>query len=199
MLRLLLFCLSVSALITSETLASTHTLKNHELLEKLGLVRIRGPNSHHTKRLAVESRHHSRSDDSHMFVIKLPPFPHYYVHNKPTDEGPSKKIPVGFKSNGKPSKVYHWNLPFLKKVASQKNKSRLGEDNILDMQDIKLWNEVLDKPAKDQPKKVIKPSYYVPYKPKKGLVVKYFPGNGKPKGFYVIDKSKRTQYHKLSP
>ena len=44
------------------------------------------PPSHHRKRLAVESRHHSRPDDSHMFIIKLPPNPVYYTKTNAAHE-----------------------------------------------------------------------------------------------------------------
>lgn len=50
---------------------------------KLGLGKLHVSSSHHKKRLAVESRHHGRPDDSHMFVIKLPPNPYYYTNNGP--------------------------------------------------------------------------------------------------------------------
>lgn len=50
---------------------------------KLGLSKLQVPPAHNRKRLAVESRHHSRPDDSHMFVIKLPPNPYYYGNAKP--------------------------------------------------------------------------------------------------------------------
>lgn len=64
----------------------------------LGLTKLRTPPAHNRKRLAVESRHHSRPDDSHMFVIKLPPNPYYYGDVKPvhtdknaiTDDGNRK-------------------------------------------------------------------------------------------------------------
>ncbi|KAJ8941066.1 hypothetical protein NQ314_010503 [Rhamnusium bicolor] len=174
--------------------------KNHELLAKIGMQRIRGPNSHHRKRLAVESRHHSRSDDSHMFIIKLPPNPHYYANNRPNSVGDihtkSKNLPVGFKNNGKPAKIYHWNIPVLKKMAS-KHKSRGKDYNDIDIQNPESWNEVLDKPMKE--KKTLKPSYYVPAKPKKSSFTKFFPGNGKPHSFYVIEKSKKAHYHRLLP
>ncbi|XP_017873192.1 PREDICTED: uncharacterized protein LOC108620767 isoform X2 [Drosophila arizonae] len=55
----------------------THAL-NKKLLSKLGFVKVKAPNSHNRKRLAVESRRHSSRDDSHMFIIKLPPNLHYY-------------------------------------------------------------------------------------------------------------------------
>lgn len=53
------------------------------LFSKLGLSKLKISPSHNRKRLAVESRHHGRPDDSHMFVIKLPPNPYYYTHTKP--------------------------------------------------------------------------------------------------------------------
>ncbi|XP_072380438.1 uncharacterized protein [Diabrotica undecimpunctata] len=173
--------------------------KNHDLLTQLGLQRIKGPNSHHRKRLAVESRHHSRSDDSHMFIVKLPPHPHYYVHNKPNSvdniHSKSRNLPVGFQNNGKPAKIYHWNLPLMKKAAStHKAKS---DDYLMDFRHQESWNEVLDKPMKE--KKPHKPYYYVPAKPKKSGFTKYFPGNGKPHSFYVIEKSKKAHYHRLLP
>lgn len=169
------------------------------MLTKLGLQKIRGPNTHHRKRLAVESRHHSRSDDSHMFIIKLPPNPHYYALNNPNSVLPddAQKIPVGFKSNGKPGKIYHWNLPVLKKIVETKQKSRTSDVDI-DLDHPESWNEVFDKPVHPN-KKPLKPSYYVPQKPKKSNFMKYFPGNGKPHSFYVIEKNKRAHYHRLLP
>lgn len=54
----------------------------------LGLSKMKTLPGHHRKRLAVESsRHHSRPDDSNMFVIKLPPNPYYYAN---TNTGHSK-------------------------------------------------------------------------------------------------------------
>lgn len=172
--------------------------KNHDLLTKLGLQKIRSPNTHHRKRLAVESRHHARADDSHMFIIKLPPNPHYYAINNPNSVLPAdaKKIPVGFKSNGKPGKIYHWNIPVLKKIVESKQKSRTNDVDF-DIEHPESWNEVLDKPNDYLNKKPLKPSYYVPQKPKKSNFMKYFPGNGKPHSFYVIEKNKRAQYHRL--
>ncbi|XP_050311160.1 uncharacterized protein LOC126746808 isoform X2 [Anthonomus grandis grandis] len=173
--------------------------KNHDMLTKLGLQKIRSPNTHHRKRLAVESRHHSRSDDSHMFIIKLPPNPHYYALNKPNSVLPeAEKVPVGFKSNGKPGKIYHWNIPVLKKMVESKQKSRTNDvDNDL-LDHPENWNEVLEKPMRSN-KKPLKPSYYVPLKPKKSNFMKYFPGNGKPHSLYIIEKNKRAHYHRLLP
>lgn len=133
-----------------------------------------------------------------MFVIKLPPNPHYYVHNRPNSYmEPENKVPVGFKSNGKPGKIYHWNIPVIKKIAQSKAKSRKSDDSMI--VDIKHtnWNDVLDKPLTN-PSSYKKPSYYVPAKLKKSSFFKYFPGNGKPKSFYVIEKNKRKAHrHKL--
>ncbi|KAL1494950.1 hypothetical protein ABEB36_010451 [Hypothenemus hampei] len=179
--------------------------KNHELLTKLGLQKIRSPNTHHRKRLAVESRQHNRADDSHMFIIKLPPNPHYYAMNKPTASIPSEKIPVGFKSNGKPDKIYHWNLPALKRVVASKQKMhRINDLDHFDdvMSHPENWNEVFDKSMMmnqnhNHNRKPLKPTFYVPQKPKKSNFMKYFPGNGKPHLLYVIEKNKRAQYHRL--
>ncbi|CAG9855804.1 unnamed protein product [Phyllotreta striolata] len=173
--------------------------KNHELLTKLGLQKIRGPNSHHKKRLAVESRHHSRSDDSHMFIVKLPPHPHYYVHNAQNSldiHSKSRNLPVGFKNNGRPAKIYHWNLPLMQQLTAGRN---VYSDKypVVDFRQSQSWNDIIDKPPKE--KKPKKPSYYVPSKPKKSKFTKYFPGNGKPHSFYVIENSKKGHYHKLLP
>ncbi|GJQ79988.1 hypothetical protein Trydic_g9463 [Trypoxylus dichotomus] len=189
---------------------SRKSLKTHDVLTKIGFSRIRAPNSHHKKRLAVESRQHSRSDDSHMYIIKLPPNQHYYVHNRPNAlaEEPSKNLPVGFKNNGRPAKIYHWNIPVLKKINNTKifHKTRLN-NKVANFKNADNWNDVLDKPPKGKKSKkgdkilnYKKQSFYVPAKPKKSSFFKYFPGNGKPKSFYVIDSSKKkAHYHRLLP
>ncbi|KAF5270192.1 hypothetical protein FQR65_LT05672 [Abscondita terminalis] len=139
------------------------------------MTRVRAPNSHHRKRLAVESRHHSRSDDSHMFIVKLPPNPYYYTHNAPNAVvESSKKLAVGFKSNGKPGKIYHWNMPFLKKMSASRSKSRTSDAYFNNAPNSNMWNEVLDKPVKIK-KNSYKSSYYVPAKTKKASLTKYFP------------------------
>ncbi|XP_063904736.1 uncharacterized protein LOC135123789 [Zophobas morio] len=190
----LMFLLLLTTAITATD--STPARKKHELFTKLGFKRIKAPNTHHRKRLAVESRHHTRSDDSHMYVIKLPPNPHYYAHYAPNSFAiPRKNIPVDFTSNGKPAKVYHWNIPVIKKIVSAKHKSRTTDTNIPN--DIDFQNEVFDKPEKER--KATKPTYYVPVKPKKASFMKYFPGNGKLHSFYVIESSKKAHYHRLLP
>lgn len=49
---------------------------------KLGFTKVKAPNSHNRKRLAIESRRHASPDDSHMFIIKLPPNMYYYSNPK---------------------------------------------------------------------------------------------------------------------
>jgi len=193
---------------------------NHELLTRLGMSRRRMPLNHHKKRLASESRHHGvNSDDSHMFIIKLPPNPYYYSHLKPTKVSSSfnsvNKVPVSFRANGKPARVYHWNIPVLKKIASNARRKSAGSK--LQMQDSKIYNiqktspwshnegnEVHEKskPIKQHRKSnhIEKPSvsYYAPASQRKTMIQKYFPGNGKPHSFYVIEKSKKpAYYHRL--
>nr|CAI5862100.1 unnamed protein product [Callosobruchus analis] len=105
----------------------------------------------------------------------------------------SKKLPVGFKNNGKPAKIYHWNLPVLKKMASKYKKSA---NHKVDLSYPESFNEILEKPMKE--KKPLRPSYYVPAKAKKTNFMKYFPGNGKPHSFYVIE-GRKAHYHRLLP
>lgn len=54
----------------------------------------------------------------------------------------------------------------------------------------------------DERQKILKkkssPSYYAPYKPKKQNFQKYFPGNGKPKSFYIIENKENKQQKKVS-
>lgn len=179
--------------------------------------RRRLPPNHHRKRVASESRHHGvNSDDSHMFIIKLPPNPYYYSHNKPVKASSHfnsvNKVPVSFRANGKPARVYHWNIPVLKKMASEKRRKSSSrhhaqDSKIFNIQKTSPWtdrqgNEVVheDKPKgmkqnrksnHDQKSSV---SYYTPVTQRK-TIQKYFSGNGKPQSFYVIEKSKKPAYY----
>jgi hypothetical protein len=60
--------------------ARKNLMSNHELLSSLGLSKMPSPSNHHRKRLATQSRHVGRPDDSRIFVVKLPPNPYYYSH-----------------------------------------------------------------------------------------------------------------------
>ncbi|XP_035897436.1 uncharacterized protein LOC118505582 isoform X2 [Anopheles stephensi] len=200
-------------------------LSNAELFGKLGLGKVRPATNHHKKRLAEESRHYGRPDDSHMYVIKLPPNPYYYTNNAPlnsiSDVG--KQVPVGFKSNGKPARIYHWNIPVLKKMLGAKqsrhpNSRRHDDiDELIDIKEIPTWTKPWE--AVPREKSLLKvgsherdadtrlakrkfPTYYAPAKKqpgggksKKHAGGKYNTGsNGKPQSFYILgDKGSRTK------
>ncbi|XP_017129222.1 uncharacterized protein LOC108147309 [Drosophila elegans] len=251
---------------------SAHGL-NKKLLSQMGFMKVKAPNSHNRKRLAVESRRHSSRDDSHMFIIKLPPNMHYYAgpgaknalpdqqdksigsnsgggggvgkkhgnapSNKMTVAATSvadtratsstpaaataaeatatsqvteasalkangKKVSFPFSSNGRPGRIYHWNLPVLKEALSKKahfaHVSAADRNRLLDIQSVPTWrqpweNETAEKGfsaggGKAKYRKSLKPkspTYYAPAQAvSKQSFHKYFAGNGKPKGFYVI-------------
>lgn len=139
--------------IASEGISSgfetVHT-SNAALLNRLGLAPLEIPDGHHKKRLAgpeppgfgLQSRIHqpySRRHghrDSHVYIVKLPASPPYYTITKPhktvKDDGVTKtgpNFPVGFQGNGKPAKIYHWNLPVVKKITEKKRlQSQLRTD-----------------------------------------------------------------------
>lgn len=140
--------------------------------------------SYYRKRLAVDERHTSRTDDSHMFIIKLPPNPHYYVQNYVHSNSAvpkNSKLPVGFQANGKPKRIYHWNIPVLKKMKlSGRLSPRQHVNNVEKTAQARVYHKI--------------PSYYSPLKES---FHKYFQGNGKLKSFYVIEKNKKSQKHKL--
>ena len=114
---------------------------NAAILNRLGLVPLEIPDGHHKKRLAgpeppafgAQSRIHQSYSrrhghrDSHVYVVKLPASPPYYTFTKPhksvkDDKGTKNtgNLPVGFHSNGKTAKIYHWNLPLMMKMAEKK-------------------------------------------------------------------------------
>ncbi|KAL7727501.1 hypothetical protein ACLKA6_002124 [Drosophila palustris] len=219
---------------------------NKKMLNKMGFMKVKAPNSHNRKRLAVESRRHASRDDSHMFIIKLPPNLHYYagpngvrnsldaahphqmsnsVHDnaqkiaaflatestkgtEPTEASAlktnGKKVSFPFSSNGRPGRIYHWNLPVLKQALHKKphfaHVSADDRNRLLDIENIPTWrkpweNETIEKSfttgsGKAKYRKSLKqksPTYYAPAQAvNKQSFHKYFAGNGKPKGFYVI-------------
>ncbi|XP_052859056.1 uncharacterized protein LOC128266522 [Drosophila gunungcola] len=271
----------LTAIKQSKQLArSAHGL-NKKLLSQMGFMKVKAPNSHNRKRLAVESRRHSSRDDSHMFIIKLPPNMHYYAgpgaknalpdqqdksigsasggggdggvgkkhgnapsnkmkvaatsvaDTRATSNTPAaaaataaaaaatatatsqvaeasalkangKKVSFPFSSNGRPGRIYHWNLPVLKEALSKKahfaHVSAADRNRLLDIQSVPTWrqpweNETAEKGfsaggGKAKYRKSLKPkspTYYAPAQAvSKQSFHKYFAGNGKPKGFYVI-------------
>ncbi|XP_037815007.1 serum response factor homolog A [Lucilia sericata] len=231
---------------------------NRKLLNKLGFTKVKAPNSHNRKRLAIESRRHASPDDSHMFIIKLPPNMYYYTNPKPSTSGTAtvsssssasspnsiassvdkknslvphvlkddtsstkdangKKVSFPFNSNGKPGRIYHWNLPVIKKMLEDKqrfpnvaNIEPNKVEELIDIKNIPTWskpweNDSIEKSYNQDSmmsyKKSLKrksPTYYAPASAvNKNSFNKYFSGNGKPKGFYVIkENQKKPSYYK---
>ncbi|XP_076680282.1 uncharacterized protein LOC143375241 [Andrena cerasifolii] len=119
---------------------TVHT-SNAAILNRLGLAPLQIPDGHHKKRLAGPeppglgsqtrihqpySRRHGHRD-SHVYIVKLPASPPYYTITKPHKSVKDEKVtktgpnfPVGFQGNGKPAKIYHWNLPVVKKITEKK-------------------------------------------------------------------------------
>ncbi|KAJ8667335.1 hypothetical protein QAD02_008997 [Eretmocerus hayati] len=309
---LLSFLLLVLSSVSSSPGEDVETVQtsNAALLNRLGLVPLVLASGHQRKRLAEsfgsshlapQSRHSGSAKDSHVYVVKLPPAPPYYSFVKPHHEEPenNSNVDPGFKNNGKPAKIYHWNLPLLKRINEKKkqlalakieharkraqdDKKRLKfEQKVNYLKKIaqqQLVNDELDKPsrnndkwlsdpAKSEPRNKINPgsatklhlfgssekSYRVDSeshqhhplqdhhkkdehqkqnwneesgndapqepKPKKhrkkaaityyyapeprsaaGGISKHFANNGKPKAFYVMEKSRKpVYYHQLLP
>ncbi|XP_036323530.1 uncharacterized protein LOC118737246 [Rhagoletis pomonella] len=193
---------------------NSHTL-NKKMLNKLGFIKVKAPNSHHRKRLAVESRRHTSPDDSHMFIIKLPPNFVYYTNPKAEANSISdiktnsqKVSTFPFSSNGKPDRIYHWNLPVLQKILGSKqtlpHTDVNGKKYIINFKKFanfqKPWeNDSIEKSYKSNYKKSLNhksPSYYAPNAAvNRNSFNRYFSGNGKPKGFYVIKENQKKNIH----
>lgn len=305
------------ATISAENTSDFETVytSNAAILNRLGLAPLQIPDGHHKKRLAGPeppglssqtrihqpySRRHGHRD-SHIYIVKLPASPPYYTITKPhksvnddkvTKTGPS--FPVGFQGNGKPAKIYHWNLPVVKKMTEKKrlqlnqlimdqarkglddtkkrqktsstktmmnklypfdatsknneyhagndklhsyqkplmakhvrnNDKRLtypdnnnfkfeltkkSDDKIYRLDDLKMHRihlandfhgskNAMSKMKKHRKKAAM--SYYAPIAIKTGStsIHKNFPGNGKPKAFYIMEKSRKpVYYHPLLP
>ncbi|XP_054283868.1 uncharacterized protein LOC129000847 [Macrosteles quadrilineatus] len=184
---------------------------NEDLLHHVGMTKLRSPSvNHHRKRLASQSRKtHSQksSSDSKMFVIKLPPNPYYYAHHNlkgydvvEPQHNSVNKVPVNFNTNGKPSRVYHWNIPVLKKMVARKAGSAgksaiLADSDIFNIDKQATWNETDDE--KTLYRKAV---FYGPKKQSKHTFRKYYAGNGKPHSFYVMEKNKSpSSIYRLLP
>lgn len=150
----------------SSNFETVHT-SNAAILNRLGLAPLQIPDGHHKKRLAGPeplglfnsqmrihqpySRRHGHHRDSHVYIVKLPASPSYYTVTKPhrsiKDDkmvkiGPS--FPVGFQGNGKPAKIYHWNLPVVKKITEKKrlqNQLRIQQAK-KKLEDFKKWQQL---------------------------------------------------------
>lgn len=203
----------VAATVQAKSAKQQSSAKQHnaKLLNRLGMKRVRtngdrvGNGNHHRKRLASQSRSKyaaggvdgKGASDSQMFVVKLPPHAHFYddgsVHQRlqhhQNQQAPYKSlntVPVGFVSNGKPAKVYHWNLPTIKH-ALQGGRFKSAND---------VHHHQYKQPGDFEARRTF---YYKPRAAGKP-VKKSFVNNGKPNGFYVVS-SKNTaavpQYHKI--
>ncbi|CAG9785906.1 unnamed protein product [Diatraea saccharalis] len=198
-LRVAILLMTIAATYTAPATSSSHDNNltadkeptTHELLSSLGLKKLRIPAAHHRKRLAEQGRRHA-SGDSRMFVIKLPPNTSYYTHAEPAPAA-ARTLPLQMTSNGKPARVYHWNIPVLHKIAKNRPQARF-DDDIVDVESTPTW----PKGVNDHLNSLNSLAYYVPTK--KTSFRKYFSGNGKPKSFYIIEKNKKSaEYHRLLP
>lgn len=193
-----LLLIAIAATFAAPSSASQNNLSSekkdpttHELLSSLGLKKLRIPAAHHRKRLAEQGRRHA-TGDSRMYVIKLPPNTSYYTHADPAPAA-ARTLPLQMTSNGKPARVYHWNLPVLQKLAKNRPQARF-DDDVVDVESTPTW----PKGANNHPNSIDALAYYVPAK--KTSFRKYYSGNGKPKSFYVIEKNKKgAEYHRLLP
>lgn len=181
-----------------------------------------GGANHHRKRLASQSRSKYGADggkgasDSQMFIVKLPPHAHFYDDGSAAainqrlqqqhQQTPYKNlntVPVGFVSNGKPAKVYHWNLPVIKHALAGGRYKGIGNDAAHQQQKQQMYQLQygdFDLPSAAAGSKIV-PRRTLYYKPRNAgkPVKKSFVNNGKPNGFYVVSgKSAATpQYHKI--
>jgi len=124
------------------------------------------------------------------------------------------QVSFPFSSNGRPGRIYHWNLPVLKEALAKKphfaHVSAADRNRLLDIQSVPTWrqpweNETAEKGfsaggGKAKYRKSLKPkspTYYAPSQAvSKQSFHKYFAGNGKPKGFYVIkEHQKKPQFY----
>ncbi|XP_060862520.1 uncharacterized protein LOC132939396 [Metopolophium dirhodum] len=223
---------------TAKTPTKQSSSKQHnaKLLNRLGMKRVRttsgsaGDNSganHHRKRLASQSRSKYAADgkggsDSQMFIVKLPPHSHFYddgsaVHQRlgqPHQQVPYKNlntVPVGFMSNGKPAKVYHWNLPTIKHALSGGRYKGVNDMVTMQQQQQQMQQQMhhmqhaqagdFELPSSSSSKILPRRTLY--YKPRGAgkPVKKSFVNNGKPNGFYVVSSKNSAavvpQYHKI--
>ncbi|KAE8738149.1 hypothetical protein FOCC_FOCC016391 [Frankliniella occidentalis] len=117
---------AVSAEVSSSSSKESKDLltTNHQLLSGLGLARLPG----HGQGMLPSKKVPATEDDSRVFVVRLPPSQHYYslLKSPPSLANSVSKVEVGFRSNGKPARVYHWNIPVLKKMAAARRRSTQG-------------------------------------------------------------------------
>lgn len=206
---------------------------NAKLLNRLGMKRVRtngdrvgngGGANHHRKRLASQSRSKygaggadgKGASDSQMFVVKLPPHAHFYDdgsahqrlqqqqhHHQQAPYKSLNTVPVGFVSNGKPAKVYHWNLPTIKHaLQGGRYKSDAAVPGPHQMVHHVQYKQPVDFELPSAAGSKIVPRRTLYYKPRAAgkPVKKSYVNNGKPNGFYVVsgkNAAAMPQYHKI--
>lgn len=150
---------------------------NKHVLAKLGVTKVAQDSS---------ARYDDKSD-SNLVIVKLPPNPNYYVNLQPCDERSyknclnksSKNLPFSFNINGKPNKIYHYNLPLIDKTQKRNINNRIRSS----------VSKVLS--HKRQTKNNI--SVYQPL-PNSLPMNSYFKGNGKFQNLYIMSKKKKRRY-----
>ncbi|XP_065212706.1 uncharacterized protein LOC135840220 [Planococcus citri] len=143
---------------------------NKHVLAKLGVKKVNRPGADY----------YNDNSESNVVVVKLPPNPNYYINLQPCDENSklcpvnkgAKNLPFNFAINGKPSKIYHYNLPMLDKAQRVRSSSKVLSH-------------------KRQTKNNV--SVYQPALPNAISVNSYFKGNGKFQSMYVMSKKKKRK------
>lgn len=143
---------------------------NKHVLAKLGVKKVTRPGADY----------YNDNSESNVVVVKLPPNPNYYINLQPCDENSkmcpnnkgAKNLPFNFNINGKPSKIYHYNLPVLDKAQRVRSSSKVLSH-------------------KRQTKNNV--SVYQPALPNAISVNSYFKGNGKFQSMYVMSKKKKRK------
>ncbi|EEB16401.1 hypothetical protein Phum_PHUM421370 [Pediculus humanus corporis] len=210
--------------VISITKSKLTTESTHAILKRLGFDLVqRTPVNHHNKRVALETnkaRYHNdfynSNSDSRMFVVKLPPHSPYYSHMKPEkfkNEASSKPATIikyhrnklyrfndyGLNDTNVNSLHVESDSPIQNISITEKHGGNRFQENTKNNNYInkKLNQKYVNEVSKIKNKNH-GPNYYVPAIPKQNSFYKYFTGNGKPKSFYVIEKSKRpSRLHRL--
>ena len=173
------------------------SVSNHKILTNIGMQKVNLSPNYYKKRLAEESRHHSATGDSRIFVVKLPPNPYYYTPNSAArrhsdDRSQQFKQPsIQFQTNGKPNKIYHWNVPVLKHMVKE---AKLRQKHSAFKKSASASASVSALASSHS----IKKSYYVPIRKQKSVFYRFAHGNGKPYSFYTINSfGQKSNFQKL--
>ncbi|XP_059475490.1 uncharacterized protein LOC132196693 [Neocloeon triangulifer] len=92
-----------------------------------------GKDSHHKKPSGLMPLRSvaGRAGDSNTYYVKLPASTHYYsslsskIPYEPHGHAAIRRLlPVSFAGNGRPARVYHWNIPVIQHMELEKNMQR---------------------------------------------------------------------------